>query len=268
MPNNRTEELAYWINNRELMRERKERGDAPSFGHGWHADIYMGAVRYCNVRREDDKVTRWLADTWRLNFQKPHHYALARFVNWIPTLRMLAEQDLDDLYAVCALMKHLRQGGQIWGNAYTVSTNGRSMDKVDYIIWHVLDPMMKAPTWHADTLKEMYSGLTQYNGVGSFMAGQMVADMKNTKGHPLEGASDWHAWATHGPGSLRGLSEYFHAGISPNRFKLALETAYKEVRPLLTVGDLHMQDFQNCMCEFSKFMRVKKGGHVRNRYSW
>jgi hypothetical protein len=27
-----------------------------------------------------------------------------------------------------------------------------------------------------------------------------------------------------------------------------------------------MQDFQNCLCEFSKYMRVLGGGHARNGY--
>ena len=159
----------------------------------------------------------------------------------------------------------------------TVSTNGRSMDKVDYIIDHVVWPAQRRDfdrlwPWedlnHPCTLIEANSALCELNGVSTFMSGQIIADLKNTAGHPLQNAPDWHTWAAPGPGSLRGLSAYWNRPISPAGFTAALRGAWEEVRPLLPVElhDLHMQDFQNCMCEFSKYMRAKNGGHVRNRY--
>jgi hypothetical protein len=116
--------------------------------------------------------------------------------------------------------------------------------------------------------RETFEALVCVDGFGSFLAAQVVADLKNIKGHPLNTAPDWWTWSAHGPGSLKGLSAYFGKTITPKYYQEAIECCYDEVKPLLAnyVPTLHMQDFQNCLCEFSKYARVKEGGHARNSY--
>lgn len=277
---NRTADLAYWITERESMRLRKEHG-GPLLRHGYSHDPNMGTVRYCNVHREDDKVTRWLAEHWRPKYNEVWHILLARLLNRIETLDAV-KQYLDagqDLDFIRVQLKGLRDHGPIFGSAYTVSTNGHSMDKVDYIIDRVVLPAKTRPylpgfegqTHWAEgrTLAQAADILCTLNGVSTFMAGQIIADLKNTKGHPLENAPDWHTWATPGPGSLKGLTAYFGRPVTPSTFARDIAACYNETLPLLPdyVLPIHMQDFQNCMCEFSKYIRVKEGnGHARNRY--
>lgn len=268
---NKTADLAYWINEREAIRLRREAGTpAP-----WSNDPHMATVRYCNIRREDDKVTRWLAANWRPQYHQVWQILLARLINNIHMLdKLLPLLETKDPLAECrSVLKYARGSGPIFGNAYTVSTNGRSMDKVDYIIDYVVRPAMwfegcDHNAWFA-SLAGACKGLCQLNGVSTFMAGQIIADLKNTQGHVLQAAPDWATWAAPGPGSLRGLEAYFGAPVTPARFTQALRQCYAEVEPLLAdyARDLHRQDFQNCLCEFSKYMRVKSGGHARNRYS-
>ena len=54
-------DLIYWINRREAIRELKESG-APK---PWSQDPVFQVTYFCNVRREDDRVTKWIADRWR-----------------------------------------------------------------------------------------------------------------------------------------------------------------------------------------------------------
>lgn len=265
---NKTADLAYWINEREAIRLRREAGTpAP-----WSNDPHMTTVRYCNIRREDDKVTRWLAANWRPQYHQVWQILLARLINNVPTLeRLLPLLKTKDALAECrSALKCRRGSGPIFGNAYTVSTNGRSMDKVDYIIDHVVAQAKFQGNYAWSTLEQACSDMCRtLTGVSTFMAGQIIADLKNTQDHPLRRAQDWHTWAAPGPGSLRGLEAYFGAPVTPAHFTQALRVCYAEVEPLLAdyARDLHMQDFQNCMCEFSKYMRVKGGGHARNRYT-
>lgn len=269
---NKTADLAYWINEREAIRLRREAGTpAP-----WSNDPHMATVRYCNIRREDDKVTKWLAANWRPKYHEVWQILLARLINNVPTLREISVGHMvgmGELDKIRDILKYARENGPIFGNAYTVSTNGRSMDKVDYIIDYVVRPAQKqafqAHAWWDGTLSRAAQILCELNGVSTFMAGQIIADLKNTQGHPLQQAPDWPTWVAPGPGSLRGLEAYFGAPVTPARFTQALRQCYAEVEPLLAdyARDLHMQDFQNCLCEFSKYMRVKSGGHARNRYS-
>jgi hypothetical protein len=99
------------------------------------------------------------------------------------------------------------------------------------------------------------------NGLGSFMAAQVVADLKNTPGNPFEDAHDWWTWAAPGPGSKRGLRRYFgDNGMPRNKdFLGALQIMIEEVTPLLPeeIGRLCAQDWQNVMCEFDKWKRAK-----------
>lgn len=265
---NRIEELVYWITERDAMRMRKDTGQKPAWKYGWSDDPHMGLVRYCNVRREDDKVTRWLAQHWRPEHHAVWEIVLARMINYIPTLEAIEGVGNWQLDAIERIIKKRRSDGEkIWTSAYTISTCGKPMDKVDYVMG-VVEQTMFVLGLTCHSLASTHACLMRVDGIGSFLAAQVVADLKNTEGHPLQNASDWHTWSAHGPGSLKGLSEYFGAPITPKGYAKAIAVCWNETKPCLPVHlqDLHMQDFQNCMCEFSKYMRVKRGGHARNKY--
>ncbi len=280
---NRTVEMVYWITEREEMRKRKELGVGVThdFRFGFSNDPYMGRVRYCNVRREDDAVTKWLAVNWRPKHHAVWEIVLARMINYTPSLQELNCSVVWDggLPSVSHYLKERRRRGEkVFTSAYTISTCGQSMDKIDYVMG-VVDAVRdfennRVLPWEAPpepiTLAGAHSWLTQINGLGSFLSAQVIADLKNTAGHSLQDAPDWRTWAAPGPGSLRGLEAYFGARVTPSGFAPALAQAWEEVRPRLSpdLHNLHMQDFQNCMCEFSKYIRVKDGnGHVRNKYA-
>lgn len=274
---NKSIELAYWINGRYAMKLRKD-ANVALLANGYSGDPHMGLVRYCNVHREDDKVTKWLADNWR-----PEHHAiweivLARMINYIPSLEEALHYLNDKVPAspvrevgLCLKMRRQR-GDKVFTSAYTISTCGQSMDKIDYVMGvveqvKVYEAYPGVPP--TNTLQAWWKWLTCIDGLGSFLAGQVIADLKNTTGHPLNLAPDWWTWSAPGPGSLKGLEEYFRRRVTQAVYHPLIEQCWAEVKPLINpdVPPIHMQDFQNCLCEFSKYERVKKGGHVRNKYS-
>lgn len=276
MPN-RTAELAYWINEREHMRIKKEEGDAtPPFS----LDPAMANVRYCNVHREDDRVTRWIAKNWRGNHADDPNLTLAmvaaRMINWPDTLELIGypRNDLAEWMATGkSIIRHYGKTQKVWTSAYTISTCGRTMLKEDYVFDHVLANVAHLnlnALYEGTKLEVAFKMLRQVDGLGSFLSAQVIADLKNTPGHPLSKAPDFWTWSAPGPGSLRGLTSYFGHRVSEKYYQTHIELCYNEVKPNLYeyVGPLHMQDFQNCLCEFSKFMRVKEGdGRVRNKYT-
>ena len=265
----RTGDLAYWINERECIRIRREAGvPAP-----WTTDPDMANVRYCNVHREHDKVTRWLRNNPVYSGRHIPVWVtvLARMVNRIETLAIIEPHVADnDLERIKISLKELRETGVIWGNAYTISTCGKSMDKVDYVVDHVVQAFMEV---HGNedfsSCQSFFDQATCIDGFGSFLAGQIVADLKNTPDHQLAYAPDWESFVVPGPGSLRGVAAYFGTPCTPSQFKRLLGLIRQQVTPLLCnyVGPLHMQDLQNCMCEFSKYIRVREGGRARNNYA-
>lgn len=266
-----TAQLVFWIIERDNMRERKDAGGKPDLAFGWSSYVHMGTVRYCNVRREDDSVTRWLARHWRPQFSQPWHTVLARMVNYIPTLNELvvgleSGSSVPDLGQ--AMKRQRALGHKIWTSAYTISTAGQTIDKVDYVMGVVADVQGRWTAPREQSLAAWHHTLSNFKGLGSFLSAQVVADMKNTVGHPLASAPDWYAWSAYGPGSMKGLAAYFGTPCTPKNYPAMLSTCWEETMPHLPdhLKIMHMQDFQNCMCEFSKYMRVREGGHVRNKY--
>jgi hypothetical protein len=264
------EAVVYWITERELMRQRKEAGARYPFSQ----DPVMAHTRFTNVRREDDKVTKWLeANGWRNDVPElPQRLTLARMVNYIPTLEEFEgfhEWEEDEIMEI--LMERADRGEKVWGSAYTITTCGRLMSKEEWVVQHVcagvraLGPLPNS----VRTLDAAHKWLMQVNGLGSFLAAQIVADMKNTKGHQLAHAPDWHSWSAPGPGSLKGLSWFHGIQITPSTYRWAITTAWQAIMPLLApqLQDLHMQDVQNVFCEVSKYARIKENrGHARNKY--
>jgi hypothetical protein len=152
--------------------------------------------------------------------------------------------------------------------AYIVSTNGRAMDKIDYVVDCILEPLwrkrvgIRAALQNA-TLAEAHYLLEQQNGLGSFMAAQVVADLKYAPG--LGQAEDWSTFAASGPGSRRGLNrvreEPVNARWDELDWRLELRVLQEAVNKKLgkVFAPLHAQDIQNCLCEFDKYERVRLG---------
>lgn len=279
-----TAELANWINERYAIKLRRESGLPPP----WTPDPIMASVRWCNVHREDDKVTKWMRTYWRYDTEKPEiqpvwWWVLGRMLNYIPTLEDIMEYSPTGEHSIDGIgegLKALREDGRkVFTSAYTISTCGRRMDKIDYVMEVVQSFKDAEPEWKGldgrpATLESTANWMVRYHkGFGTFLSAQVVADLKNTPGHPLQTAHDWWGWAAPGPGSLRGLNWYFHSSptgsVTPSCFLDKLHECKAEIEDLIAdyVPPMCMQDFQNCMCEFSKYMKVKyRGGHVRNKY--
>jgi len=261
------EALVYWITERENIRKAKEQGKSKP----WSDNEVMQQTYFCNVHREDDKVTRWVRTQWAL--QGLHNIeanmCMARLVNRIESLKALNwPWDHFDAERFGVVANNTQP---FWGSAYVVTTHGQPMSKVDYAI-EVLGAIFRvSPTIPiGSTLNSAHGVLTGLEGFGSFMAAQVVADLKNTVGHTLQNAVDRNTWSAHGPGSLRGLGWILDCKVTPGAYHNAIYKAWTRVRGHLAPKEqvMCMQDFQNCLCEFDKFMRVThKTGKSKRRYN-
>lgn len=261
------EKLAYWINERDKIRRRKEAGDEKP----WSVDPTFQTTYFCNVHREDDRVTKWIKENWRPHFPHPNYeiaVILSRMINWPDSLEVLGFPENWDKDRLLKTFQSIE--GKKWGNAYVITTHGMKMPK-DVYVFSLVDAIKEfsKDIRNCQTCMEAYNFLQVFDGLGSFLAAQVVADLKNTKGHPLEIASDRTYFCAPGPGSLRGLSWYHNEKITNRYFHTAIDVAYEETMPLVNsdIKPIDMQDFQNCLCEFDKYMRVSTGaGRSKRRY--
>ena len=266
-----TWELTHWITERYAIKLRRAAGILPP----WTADPHMEHVRYCNVHREDDAVTKWFRAYWNKPDDPAWKFVLGRMINYVPTLEEIrlptATDNLDEIKSV--LKARRSRGEKVFTSVYTISTCGKSMNKIDYVVDHVCESVFTFGlefSWKYDSLASMQSDLTCIDGLGSFLAAQVIADMKNTAHHPLAKAPDYWDWCAPGPGSIKGLKAFFPGrNVTAGNFHTIMKECRQLVDPLIPdyIPRISAQDFQNCLCEFSKYMRVKyENGHVRNRY--
>lgn len=266
-------DLVYWITERYAIKMRRDKNDGPP----WSLDPAMADVRYCNVHREDDAVTKWVRENWNMPGDKAWKFALGRLINYVPTLDWILRMPHDTLTQVSEQLKFRRQMGEkVFTSVYTISTCGEKIDKIDYVMRLVRDiaDTEAASPWNGtgpyDSLDQTARWLKMFQGLGDFLSGQIIADMKNTVGHPLHRAPDWWNWCAPGPGSIKGLKCFFPGRrITPASFRDNMDKCRSLVNFLLPnyIPIISAQDFQNCLCEFSKYYRVKyECGHVRNRY--
>jgi hypothetical protein len=257
------EDLLFWIREREAIRIQK---DVQRLPRPWTKDPVLNAYRFCNIRRENDKVTRWIKQYWRdPNKNHPNlafGMCVARMVNWPDTLMLLGFPKVWDSQEFIDVIGSIKRAGKkAWTGAYMV-TGGYSKggETKEVIIARVLDSAVgpAGSITSADTLASAASKLSQVRGMGTFLGAQVIADLKNTR--LLSNATDWWEWCAPGPGSTMGLN-FLHERaranpIRPNRFL----SEVNELRPLVkneTGEDLCAQDMQNCLCEFSKYVRAK-----------
>lgn len=253
--------LIYWADERETVRLRKEAGQPKP----WSTDPIFQTTYFCNVRREDDKVTKWVAKHIRPHWSD-HMYEfnviLSRFLNWPPTLEELGYVYVRDYERIKNKLKQLHTKGKIWGSAYVVTTHGLKMDKIDYLCDRVLPSIPSS--FNFQSCESAANDLRKTEGVSSFMAGQIVADLKNTPQHPLWGALDWWIFALPGPGSRRGMDWLYGEHLTDSQWYEKLP----EVREILAQFDLCSQDTQNCLCEFDKYCRIRNGtGRSKRLYT-
>jgi hypothetical protein len=291
MPDN-LKPLLYWVKERESIRKRREAGrPAP-----WTKDPILATYRFCNIKRQDDRVSRWL----RTNVLTPgnlEEWGLERFLmfsawcrwcNWPPTVdAVLSARVFHPINwkQVGQITDRIAQTEKAWTGAYMIrAPKKKGAKKGKYVAEVVVGKNLKAvlpelvryftevpPTDRS--YKAVHAILRRADGYGSFMAGQIAGDWTYTP--LLNQAFDLKTWAPMGPGSVRGFNRIMqNPGKLSKRPPEALwleklvnwrAAIVKKLGP--EYEDLTAMDTQNICCEVDKHLRVKNGeGRPRARY--
>jgi DNA polymerase I-like protein with 3'-5' exonuclease and polymerase domains len=271
------EQLVYWATVRESIRRRREAGEPPP----WSADEIFQRP-FCNVERENDRVSVWIREHWREPFRDDPDVwflmAVARLGGNDP--RILAEitpplpWDRERYLAEFAA-KGLKVG--VRGYRTVIGQSGHATH--EDLAHLTFDPLWKDREQirpHAgDLCRTFFDRLakSKYRGLGeSFLPGQIVADVKFTP--PLSTALDWWDFVTPGPGSRKGLNVVCgrdaEAPWSDDRWHATFAQLRSVVGPQIEemLGRrLSASDLQSCLCELSKFHKAKTTGEMGRRFT-
>lgn len=275
----RFDDFARFVVERHRIYRRRLNGDP----RPWTGDPILRDYKFTNVYRELDRVTVWIREHIREPFANEEHLwfalVIARLINHPDTLAEFTGWVGSWHKAAFLKVMHARQaaGLNTYNAAYIVSTGGISMNKAEHLALHVLDPMWKdrkkLTPQKGQSLQSYYDILMSYNGMGRFIAAQVLADLKYAT--PLDKAKDWWTFVSSGPGSRKGMSYLIGEGPSLNwrehEWKDALMELAVLMKPIIDENDmppLHNQDLQNCLCEFSKWSRTKAGtGRPKQKFN-
>jgi hypothetical protein len=282
--------LIEWIQKRETIRMAKETGLPPP----WTTDPILQEFRFCNVRRKDDRVSKWLIkhillekavkkniDTF-LQFS-----TLCRMVNWPPTINALLRDKLFypgikaiEWGKIGRKLDVLQKRGKAWTSAYMIHGDpyGGEGGKGDYVCKCLKEGFAeKMPAIKkmiaTKSLEAVATELTGIKSLGGFLAGQVVADWSYTS--LLNDSKELYTWAPLGPGSRRGYNrllgkENIKEWPEEKEFISQLIKWRKEIIKKLgpKYKDLTLHDVQNCLCEFDKYERARLGqGRPKSRYA-
>lgn len=267
MLQSRLDQFHYWIRERENIRLNKEAG----FKRPWTQDSVLHTYHFCNVRREDDRGTKEIREVVRKYCMGvdslPYVYTLARLLNNAASLDVLL---MEGTKGWGTLKDMMANGLPVFHTAYVVSTCGAKMNKLDYVR-RVVEEVYNIGVPRT-SCRSAYGTLVEISGLGSFLAGQVVADLKNDR--YLEHVNDWYSFSVIGPGSRKGLSILCGYQIHPEEYDRLIVALDRGLPPDIKAMQLHRQDLQNCLCEFSKYIRLldnlpgrRRPYHVSDKYA-
>jgi hypothetical protein len=270
------EPLWHWVREREEIRRRKAAGlDRAS----WTLDPILSTYRFCNVRREDDRVTIWVRERIREPYaDHPHLWlmmCIARQINWPKTLKQLIDmgawpdsKNFQPAEMTAVLNNWKMVGEKVYTGAYMISAPAqKGADKQAYIaetvigdLWRRRDVFARHFVGGDPSLRRTHELIMRSNGWGQFMAYQAVVDMRFTG--LLRHAGDALSWAAAGPGTLRGLNRIHGRPVDAS---LSQMQALKEMRAIYDIAfentrvEMDFSDVPNILCETDKYLRVKNG---------
>lgn len=262
-----------FVNEREALRQRKENGDpAP-----WTEDKVLAQYRFCNIRRRDDRVSRWLVREFYSRLPQGSDYwfaaAIARHLNWPPVLKALLKDGLipkkaEDFWAgaFAARLEQLKgEMGKVYTSAYVVYPGHDKGKAKSYNMSHlILQPLAEKARevrslLPSNRIETLVNGLTESYGISNFMAGQITADLTYIPGQ-LNAAVDLYTYAPRGPGSQQGLNRLMARPLTHQDtaevFSSNLRQVLETIKEWTPHKDLTLHDVQNCFCEFDKYCRA------------
>lgn len=268
--------LIGWMFEREAIRKRKLQG----LPWPWTSDPLLRDFRWCNVRRLDDRVSQELFEVWyRPEADDRTLFAsvlLGRLINWPQALVESTRGQpfqISDLPLVCSnLNERADRGDKVFTGAYIVPgvPGFKKVDSVCLLVEKILahhSPVL------ASSMRDTWTNLLQFAGMGRFLAGQVVADLAHLS--PGRYWRDADTWAPLGPGSARGLNRLMgkpkESPLSQSDFDIYLPDLIGVLQPrtkeICEDRRLQAMDWQSVLCETDKLNRLRlQEGQVRAKY--
>jgi len=264
-------DLIYWMEERQRIYWNRKSGAPPP----WTKDPILKKYFFCNVYREQDKVTEWIRVNWREPFSEHKNLwfamCIARQINLPSTLEVLGfPKRWDPEKAEKKLAKLKEDGKKIYSGAYMLCGHGHE-EKYMTTVWKILNNIWniakeETPPWISEdnpTLENSWNWLNGRFGFGPFLSYEVITDLRHTR--YLRNAPDIYDWANPGPGAKRGLNRMYgretnshlnrDQAIEEMRFVRDIVVKHRDENLLPTI---ELRDIEHSLCELDKYLRAKE----------
>lgn len=294
--------LYNFIKRRYVIHLRKDvlKKDPP-----WTNDEVLKDFRFTNIRREHDRETKWVIEHITSNPELSYEDKLLNVI----LFRLYNKHETAELISMPFKFSETPDWNPEWYRSlfeaalvddpkrvfftaafHTVGMKNtlRAVTGEDYAPMRILKFIkilqqegMTDDIKACANQKEVYETLTNYNGIGRFLAYQFYVDMTYIAEFPFSE----NEFTVAGPGCIMGLNYLFEDrdGMSyeeclfwlrDNLDRLFVEQLGKDWDAKKVFWDLPEHDrcfnvmsLENCFCELSKYIRAKDGtGRPRKRY--
>lgn len=280
------ERFLYWIRERHQIYLRRKIGKPKP----WTDDEILQRYFFTNPYRENDRVTVWFREYIREPLRNDPRVLFAtvafRWFNLPETGEILHRLGLLTAWDSREVLEALRplrdRGVKIFTGAYMINSPAGE-PKLEAIVrridnvWKDAEHLSKVGWDSETTMQGVHETLTQYDGMGGFMAYEVVCDLRYT--YLLENAPDKLTWCNPGPGCIRGLyrlgedtwSSKGNNSTSPPRPRDWLERMRKLRKVcqcrLKSMPLFEMREVEHSLCEWDKYERALWGdGRLKRTY--
>jgi hypothetical protein len=288
--------LCEWISERYEIHLKK---DIKKQKKPWTENKILKKYKFCNVRREQDRESRWLikniAKNKNLSYEnKILNTILFRLINKSETTEMFGLLNFEEINykkikGQLDLSKKQNPKYVFFSNAFFTSGQKNAAKKlfskeknqiirIIKLTEHYKKQKIIEKIKEAKNQKQIFEELKNLPGIGIFLAYQIFVDFTYMKKFPFSE----NEFVIAGPGCKKGLKLIFQNAdkmsdeeclfwLRNNQNKLFKRFGYfpKKLFSDLPKFDryLNVMSLENCMCEFSKYYRaLKNQGRPRIRY--
>lgn len=285
------EHYRHYVIERQNVLKKRQQGLPPM----WTEDKIIQNNRFTNIRRENDKVSKWLIKNISTNKNldledKIWRTIIFRMYNTIYTAELIDLSNIDfwnNIDKNSKLLEQVNKDSLVYTNAYRI-VQVKSIYKKFYpdrhhrchILLYFSDLRSKLNGCILDELEfnaeSAYFWITHnVYGAGAFLAYQIFVDFTYIPEYPI---SENH-FVVAGPGCRTGLDFLFEDsdGLSPEELLFWIKNNFNKI-----FGDNYspeelfsnepeenrnwnIMSIENILCEFSKYCYVLEGKHKKPR---
>jgi hypothetical protein len=255
----------------------------------WTLDPVLQAWRFCNVRREDDKVTIWFRENIRdplKNDPKVFFATIAfRWFNTPAAGLVLKPWLMNGVWDRAAIQQELEikaEAESIFTGAFMINSAPglpKHIDVLDNLDWVRANLSPARVTRDLWTKRAMMDHLLQAPRLGNFAAYQVVVDLQYT--YLLLHAPDLNTFTVAGPGCAKGISlmvydqpegfyRYGSKGDQEKMLGVMRDCLDASRDPKLWPSNwppFVLSDIENGFCEYAKWRTGHAGLRLKRKFT-